>query len=207
MNQWDERFGTADFVYGTAPNQWLATNAARIAPRGRVLSLGEGEGRNAVWLADQGFSVVAVDSSSVGLEKARRLAACHKVTISTTLADLAEYAPEPGKYDAVNLIYMHLPPATRAKVHALAQSALKPGGVVIIEAFTPRQLPRTSGGPKKPDMLFEPAMLRADFPAIVWDSLEELEIDLTEGTLHQGRAAVVRGFGRLPENAQLRGCF
>jgi 2-polyprenyl-3-methyl-5-hydroxy-6-metoxy-1,4-benzoquinol methylase len=207
MNQWDERFSSADFVYGTAPNQWLAANASRIASGGRILSLGEGEGRNAVWLAEQGFLVDAVDASPVGLEKARRLAASRKVFVSTTLADLATYSPEPGKYDAVVLVFIHLPPAIRGRVHALAQAALKPGGVVIIEAFTPRQLTRSSGGPKKLDMLFEAAMLRADFPAIAWESLEELDTDLAEGSLHRGSAAVVRGLGRLGENPQLRGCF
>jgi SAM-dependent methyltransferase len=207
MNIWDERFASADFVYGTAPNQWLAASASRIFRGGRILSLGEGEGRNAVWLAEQGFAVDAVDSSAVGLEKARRLAASRKVGVSTTVADLAQYTPESGRYDAVVLVFIHLPPAIRAKVHARAQAALKPGGAVIVEAFTPRQLPLSSGGPKQPDMLLEPAMLRADFPAIVWESLEEVEIDLAEGSLHRGRAAVVRGIGRLPVNAQLHGCF
>jgi 2-polyprenyl-3-methyl-5-hydroxy-6-metoxy-1,4-benzoquinol methylase len=207
MNQWDERFAGEEFVYGTEPNRWLQANASRIAPKGRVLCLGEGEGRNAVWLAEQGFAVDAVDASSVGLQKALRLAASRKVTITTILADLAQYSPAAGQYDAVVLIFVHLPPDLRSRVHSLAQAALKPGGVLIVEAFTPRQLPRSSGGPKKPEMLFEVAMLRADFPAVVWDGLEEVETDLGEGTLHRGLASVVRDFGRLSQSAQLGGCF
>ncbi len=195
MNQWDERYSTEHFAYGTQPNAWLAAQAARIAPGGRVLCLAEGEGRNAVWLAGQGFTVRAVDGSAVGLEKAQRLAAQRGVTISTAVADLADHVPEPGGADAVVLIYLHLPPPLRAAVHARAAAALKPGGLLILEAFTPAQLPLGSGGPKQPDLLYTAALLRADFPGLAWDPLEEVETVLDEGPLHQGRAAVVRGVG------------
>ena len=207
MSIWDERFAGEDFVYGIAPNSWLEQQASRIPARGRVLSLGEGEGRNAVWLAKRGFAVDAVDGSAVGLAKARRLAEREGVSIATTVGDLATYQPASAAYDAVVLVFVHLPPKLRALVHGRAQSALKPGGLVIVEAFTPRQLPRGSGGPKQAEMLYEPAALQADFPSLVWEPLEEVETDLDEGTLHKGVASVVRGVGRLPGKLELRECF
>ena len=197
MSFWDERYSRDEYVYGVAPNRWLASESRRIRPGGRVLSLGEGEGRNAVWLAERGFEVVAVDASAVGLEKARRLAASRGVTIQTHLEHLAGYRPEPASYDALVLVYLHLGPKHRAAVHAAGAAALKPGGVVIVEAFTPGQLAHRSGGPKQLDFLYDAATLRADLAGVSWDVLEELEIDLAEGPLHQGRAAVVRGVGQL----------
>jgi len=193
---WDERFAGEGYLYGTAPNGWLEAQAGRLKAGSRVLSLGEGEGRNAVWLATQGHRVEAVDGSSVGLEKAQRLATARGVTIQATVADLASFVPAPSAYDAVVLIFVHLAPPLRFLVHARAQAALAPGGVVILEAFTPRQIAFTSGGPKQLEALYEPEALRLDFPWIAWDVLREEEIELDEGPLHRGKAAVVRGLGR-----------
>lgn len=201
MNMWDHRYATAEHVYGTAPNAWLAEQGARLPPACRILSLGEGEGRNAVWLAQQGHQVEAVDGSSVGLEKARRLAGARGVSIATTVADLAHYQPAAGAYQAVVLIFLHLPPALRAAVHAKAEAALAPGGRLILEAYTPRQLGHDSGGPKEASMLYEPATVRADFPGIEWEVLREEALELDEGPLHRGLAAVVRGAGRRAEGA------
>lgn len=198
MNMWDERYATPEHVYGTAPNAWLAEQGARLPAGSRILSLGEGEGRNGVWLAERGHRVEAVDGSAVGLSKARRLAQARGVSLATTVADLADYRPEAGAYQAVVLIYVHLPPALRATVHARAEAALAPGGALILEAYTPRQLAHASGGPKDPAMLYEPATLRADFPGLAWEVLREASLDLDEGPLHRGLAAVVRGLGRRP---------
>lgn len=208
MPTWDERFAGEDYAYGVAPNEWLAQTAPKaIAPGGKVLTLGEGEGRNAVFLASLGFSVEAVDGSSVGLGKAQKLAAKAGVTLQTTVADLASYRLTEGAYDAVVLVYIHLPPGLRTRVHLAAQKALKPGGVVILEAFTPRQLGRPSGGPPRAEMLYEPDQIRADFPALLWETLAEQEVALDEGSLHRGAAMVVRGLGRLPKDPRLCGCF
>jgi 2-polyprenyl-3-methyl-5-hydroxy-6-metoxy-1,4-benzoquinol methylase len=196
MNPWDERFAKEGFTYGTEPSRWLVESAPHFRAGGSVLCLGEGEGRNGVWLARQGFTVEAVDGSSVGLAKARHLAATHGVLLRTTVADLEAHVPETGRHDAVVLVFLHLPPALRRLVHARAAAALAPGGLVVLEAFTPRQLAFTSGGPRQVDMLYEPATIRADFPGVDWEVLEEQEVDLDEGPLHQGRAALVRGRGR-----------
>ncbi len=195
MNPWDQRFSGEEFVYGSAPSHWVAAHAHRIPRGGRVLCLGEGEGRNGVWLARQGFQVEAVDGSPVGLEKARQLAARHGVRLGTTVADLTAYAPEAGAFDAVVLVFLHMPPELRRAVHARAAAALRPGGLVLLEAFTPRQLALSSGGPKQEDMLFAADTVRGDFPGIAWESLDEGEVVLDEGPLHQGRAAILRGLG------------
>jgi SAM-dependent methyltransferase len=195
MSVWDERFAGEGYVYGTRPNAWLASVAGRLQAGSRILSLGEGEGRNAVWLAQQGHRVEAVDGSAVGLAKAQRLAAERGVALATTVADLAAYRPEPKSWDAVILIFLHLPPPLRAAVHAGAEAALVPGGRLVIEAFTPRQLALSSGGPRQAELLYEVATLRGDFPVITWEELREEEIELDEGPLHRGRAAVVRGLG------------
>jgi hypothetical protein len=196
MNPWDERFGTAEFAYGTQPSRWLVECAGSIPAGLPVLALGEGEGRNAVWLAGRGLEVHAVDGSAVGLAKAERLAASRGVSLRTTVADLAGYAPEPGRYGAVVLVFLQLPPPLRSRVHGLAASALAPGGAVVLEAFTPRQLAFSSGGPRQADMLYEPTAIRGDFPGVEWVSLAEGEAVLDEGPLHQGRAALLRGLGR-----------
>jgi SAM-dependent methyltransferase len=193
---WDERYSGEGFAYGTQPNRWLEGQAGVIRPGGRVLSLGEGEGRNAVWLAEQGFSVDAVDASAVGLEKAQELAARRGVRIRTQVDDLATYRPEPGAYDALVLVFVHLPPTIRSLVHAAGARALRPGGVLIIEAFTPLQLGRPSGGPRQADLLYEVATVRSDFPGVDWLVLEEAEVELDEGPFHRGTAAVVRGVGK-----------
>ena len=196
MGFWDERYSGDDYAYGTEPNRWLVEQVERIAPGGRVLSLGEGEGRNAVWLAERGFSVDAVDGSPVGLEKARSLAMLRGVRIHTVVEDLSRYRPATSSYDALLLAFVHLLPALRRVVHSTGAAALKPGGVVILEAFTPRQLAFSSGGPKDPAALYEPDAIRSDFPGVRWDILEEVETELDEGAHHRGRAAVLRGFGR-----------
>lgn len=195
-NPWDERFAGDAFAYGTEPSRWLVAHAPRF-PRGLpVLAPGDGEGRNGVYLAGLGLDVHAVDGSPVGLAKAERLAASRGVRIRTTVADLAAFVPEPGRYGAVVLVFLHLPPSLRPVVHARAAAALAPGGVLVVEAFSPRQLAFTSGGPRQPDMLYDAATLRGDFPGVAWESLGELETDLDEGPLHQGRASIVRGVGR-----------
>lgn len=196
MNMWDQRFGSPGFAYGTEPNAWLAAQACHLRPGGRVLSLGEGEGRNGVWLASRGHPVVAVDGSAVGLAKAARLAAERGVALDAVVTDLAAYQPPAATFDAIVLVFLHLPPPLRVRVHAVAAAALRPGGLVILEAFTPRQLGNASGGPKDPAMLYEPDELRAEFPGVTWEVLREEEVHLAEGPFHQGPARVVRGLGR-----------
>ena len=197
MNFWDQRFAEPGYKYGTEPNAFLIEQAARLAAPADVLVPGDGEGRNGVWLARQGHRVTAVDSSPVGLQKARELAATQGVTLTTVLADLGDWSPAPASFDAVVLIYTHLPGAIRRSAHRRLASGLRPGGWLILEAFHPAQLAHGSGGPKDPDMLYTPALLDADFrrPAgpgadLGWRN------HLSEGPGHQGLAHVTRWVGR-----------
>ncbi len=145
---WDARFAEPGYKYGTKPNAWLRQNAPRLAAHSRVLVPGDGEGRNSVWLAQQGHHVLAMDSSAVGLAKAQALATERGVVINTLCVDLADWVPEPNSVDAVVLVYVHLPSALRAVAHRRLANALAPGGWLVLEAFHPLQIGRDSGGPK-----------------------------------------------------------
>jgi len=198
-NSWDERYAGADYKFGVEPNDFLRENAARIPP-GRILCLGEGEGRNAVFLAVLGHDVVAIDQSAVGLGKARALAAARGVAdrLETVVADLATYEPEPGAYAAVVAIFVHLPPPLRATVYARARRALAPGGVIVLQSYTPAQLAFQSGGPKDLELLYTLALARRDFDGLDLEIAEEVERDISEGVRHTGRAAVVQIVARAP---------
>jgi len=198
---WDQRYAEPGYKYGTEPNAWLRAQAHRLAPGSRVLVPGDGEGRNSVWLAQHGHRVLAMDSSAVGLAKAQALARQRGVVIDTQLADLADWVPAPGAADAVVLVFVHLPSALRAIAHRRLAQALRPGGLMLVEAFHPRQLGRSSGGPKDPDMLVDLATLRADWCTDRDDGLDEIEawegeVALAEGPGHQGLGWVSRWLGR-----------
>ena len=197
LNFWDQRFAEPGYKYGTEPNAFLREQSARLAPASCVLVPGDGEGRNSVWLAEQGHTVKAVDYSQVGLQKAQKLAADRGVKVATELADLSDWGPQAASLDAVVLIYTHLPSGIRQRAHRRLAQGLRPGGWLILEAFHPEQLAHASGGPKDPDLLYTPEQLDADFdgllvPALVWHG----EMTLSEGTGHQGRAHVTRWIGQ-----------
>lgn len=197
---WDERFAGADYKYGTAPNRWLEAQADRLPARGRALAVADGEGRNGVWLAERGLAVTAVDASRVGLVKAERLARERGVAgrYETTVADLADWDCPATRYDVVALIYLHLPPAARAALHGRLVCALAPGGLLVLECYTPRQLAFGTGGPSDPAQLYEPEDLRHDVAGLEILHLEERELELEEGLLHRGPSAVVRLLARAP---------
>ena len=193
---WDARFAGSDFFYGTAPNDFLTEHAARLS--GPVLSLAEGEGRNAVFLAGRGLDVLGVDGSRVGLAKAERLAAAQGVRIRTQVADLAQFEPAPGHYGAVVSIFAHLPGAIRRRLYPRVEDALRPGGLLLLEAYAENQLPRDTGGPKDLDMLVTVEQLRAEFPRLQAVLLRETEREVREGAGHTGWASVVQFIGRKP---------
>ena len=198
MNFWDQSYTSVEgFKYGESPNAFLQEQAYRLASGSRILVPGDGEGRNGVWLARQGHSVLSVDGSEVGLARARELATRNGVTLELQHADLAAWEPEPASVDAVVMIYLHLPPAVRPLVHAKLKQALKPGGLLLLETFHPRQLQNSSGGPKDAAMLYTLEMLRADFGAGMEELLaEEGPARLDEGSGHQGPAWVTRLIAR-----------
>ncbi len=191
---WDERYASDQYVYGTEPNAFLAEHASRLC--GPVLSLAEGEGRNGVYLATLGLEVLGVDSSAVGLAKARALASARGVQIHTEVADLATFNPPPGHYGAVVSIFAHLPGAIRQRLYPLVEQSLKPGGLLLLEAYSQAQIARNTGGPKDLDMLMSVAKIEQAFPQLEPILLRELSRDVSEGNLHTGMADVVQFIGR-----------
>lgn len=194
MTEWDERYGSDDFVYGTEPNTFLAEYAGQLV--GPVLSLAEGEGRNAVYLASLGLEVLGVDQSRVGLAKAQRLASLRGVTIRTEVVDLATYSPPEGAFGSVVSIFGHLPSRVRRALYERVEQSLRPGGLVLFEAYTKAQLGRGTGGPPDPDWLPSRAEVESEFPHCEPILSREIEREVVEGQFHTGLAAVVQFFGR-----------
>ncbi|AOS44140.1 tellurite resistance protein TehB [Lacunisphaera limnophila] len=195
---WDQRYGAATgYLYGTSPNEFLAAVADRIPP-GPVLCLAEGEGRNAVHLARRGHAVTAVDQSATGLAKAAALAEKNAVPLTTIVADLADFPLSPGTWAGIVAIFMHLPPALRATVLARAVVGLLPGGMFVLECYSPAQLAFHTGGPREVTLLPTLATLRGELPGLEFLHGDELERDIIEGDGHTGRGAVVQVLARRP---------
>ena len=191
---WDDRYRRDEYVFGTAPNDFLAEVATRI-PAGRVLCLGEGEGRNGVHLAALGYEVTGVDASEVGLAKARALAASRGVALETIVADLATFDLGEACWAGITSIFVHLPPALRADLYPRVVRALAPGGVFVLEAYTPRQ--HEIGGvggppPANADWLLTLDQLRTEIPGLEFVVGRELDRDVNEGARHSGLSAVVQ---------------
>lgn len=195
---WDERYSEPGYIYGEEPNQFLASVADCIPP-GPVLCVGEGEGRNAVFLAGLGRPVVAVDQSAVGLAKARRLAESRGVVIETIQADLTDFPIKPWAWVGIVSIFCHLPSAVRVPLHRAVVAGLRPGGVFVLEAYTPAQVGRGTGGPQDPDMTPTLALLREELAGLVLTQAAELEREVVEGRYHTGLASVVQLVGQRPE--------
>ncbi|HEY9899222.1 MAG TPA: class I SAM-dependent methyltransferase [Pantanalinema sp.] len=195
---WNERFKQEAYVYGEAPNDFVATHGHLLPPGSRVLSLGEGEGRNATHLAARGSLVTALDSSEEGFEKLKRLAEKRGVTVETVLGDVTTSDMGTDRWDAILDIYCHLPGAVRGRLYENIRRALKPGGMFMTEQFAPGQLAYQSGGPKDLDMLLPLSELTAAFDG--WEVLVASEevVQLDEGPFHQGAAAVTRFIARKP---------
>ncbi len=193
---WDSRYASPDYAYGTAPNAGLVALEHLLPREARVLVPGDGEGRNGVWLATRGHQVSVVDQSAAGLRKCAQLAESRGVGVNVLHADLADYRPEPAGFDALVLVFVHLPPDLRRRVHQRLLAALRPGGVLILEGFDRSHAGLPGGGPRDPAWLFDAAMLRADFVACPELSVELIDGDLDEGPWHQGHARVLRVFGR-----------
>ena len=194
MNLWDERYSQHEYAYGRDPNDFLVEQTAHI-PQGRVLCLAEGEGRNAVHLARCGYEVLAVDQSKVGLQKATHRAKQAGVEITTQVADLADYHIREGKWQGIVSIWAHVPPAIRKPLHRQVVAGLAPGGVFILESYTPRQLETSGvGGPKQDqrERLMTLAELKEELVGLKLLVAQEIEREVNEGELHRGRSAVVQ---------------
>lgn len=198
MTNWDERYAEAEYAYGTAANAFLAAVACRI-PDGPVLCLAEGQGRNAAFLAALGHPVTAVDQSAVGLERARELAERRGVRITCVQADLADYEIEPGAWAGIVSIWFHVPAPLRARVYRNAVTGLRPGGVLVVEAYTPRQLTFRTGGPRVAELLVPRSALEDELEGLEFVLSQDAEREVVEGRYHHGVAAVVQVVARKPE--------
>ena len=192
---WDERYDSEQYAYGKEPNDFLAQQYQQL-PKGNVISLAEGEGRNAVFLAKMGYSVTAVDGSKVGLEKAAKLAIEHNVNIELIHADLAEFDFGEAKWDAVVSIYCPLPSAVRSAVYKRAVKGLKPGGVFLLEAYTPEQINYNTGGGPSADTKTSKSDLEDDLTGLSFVNLEELKREVFEGSYHTGLASVLQAIAK-----------
>ncbi len=194
---WDERYREG-LVYGDAPNDFLAGQVGALTP-GTCLCLAEGQGRNAVWLAQQGFAVTAVDQSSIGMAKAQELAEARGVALTTEVGDLADYDLGSAKWDNIVSIFGHLPSSLRHDVHRRVVQALRPGGTFLLEAYTPDQLTTSgTGGPPDPDMMPTAELLRSELAGLDVVLAQEVSRNVNEGSYHHGEAAVVQFIARKP---------
>ena len=188
---WNEKFSTTDYAYGTEPNDFLVSAVTNLK-RGATLSLAEGEGRNAVWLAQQGFTVSAIEQSEKGVGKTLRLALQRGVIVMAERGELETFHIQPNSWDLVVSIYAHTPQELRRKLHRQVVAGLKPGGVFVLEAYTPAQIANNTGGPKDASLMPTAELLRLELAGLVFDSIEEVERDVVEGSLHTGKAHVVQ---------------
>ncbi len=197
---WDRRYAGEGFAYGETANAYLRSQRARLRAGMRALVPGDGEGRNGVWLAEQGLVVDTLDLSAQGVAKALALARARGVALNAVQADALAWDWPREAYDVVALIFLHLVEPERRTVHANVLRALKPGGLVVLEAFRPEQLARQAagarGGPREASLLYRLADLRADFAALDVIEFAETDADFEEGTLHVGPSAVVRAVMR-----------
>ena len=162
---WDERYASDDYRFSTRPNRFLVDCVAGLNPA-KALALGEGEGRNAVFLASLGFDVTAVDQSAVGLAKARRLAKMNGVRLHTITADLNDFVIQPAAWSLIINFFCHLPSAQRAPLHQRVAAGLVPGGAYVYEVFSPAQLQLATGGPTDRDLLVSLEEARRELAAL-----------------------------------------
>jgi SAM-dependent methyltransferase len=194
MGAWDERYAGGGWAFGTEPNDFLRQEAHRI-PSGRVLCLGEGEGRNSTFLAEQGYEVVGVDQSQVGMDKAQSLAQERGVFVETVVTSIEDFDLTEEEWEGIVSIFFHVPPELRKTVHRSVVHGLAAGGVLVLEAFTPRQLEFSTGGPPDLERLVSLDTLKQELEGLDFLVAQELEREVHEGRMHTGRSSVVQLVG------------
>lgn len=192
-NLWDERYSQPEYIYGIAPNEFFAEKLSELE-KGDLLLPAEGEGRNAVFAAINGWNVTAFDFSAEGKKKAQELASQNKVDIDYKILAAANYRSA-SKFEAIALIYAHFNSKDRALLFPQLQKSIADGGSLIVEVFSKKQLGRSSGGPKDPDLLYSLEEVKESFPNFKFSILEEVAVPLDEGPYHQGEGMVIRAVG------------
>jgi len=197
LERWESRFSRDGYLFGTAPNAFLKAQAHRLRPGLDVLSVADGDGRNGVWLAEQGLNVHSVDISPTALEKAEALAKARGVAIRTECADLSTWAWPAEAYDVIVVIFIQFaPPAKRRLIFKGMKRALKPGGLLLMEGYGPKQLEYGTGGPKLLDWLYTRALLEDAFGDFSSIEIDEYEAELEEGDRHRGMSALIDLIGQ-----------
>ncbi|MBL7920709.1 MAG: class I SAM-dependent methyltransferase [Bacteroidia bacterium] len=190
---WNDRYSSSDYAYGIEPNDFLKKQ--NFKPKGNILCLAEGEGRNAVFLARQGYKVTAIDYSLKGLQKTQQLAKIFKVSIDTICADIGTYDFDENQWDGIVCIFGHFPPSLRNKVHSKIYSSLKKGGKCVLVAYSKEQLKYNTGGPLNADLLYSINELEEDFSDFKTILIEQIEINISEGKFHDGLSSVIQIIG------------
>jgi len=189
---WNQRYHGEEYVFGTEPNAYLRENAAYWRPGNRLLCVADGEGRNSVWLADQGMLVDAFDISEVGVTKARKLAAATGVSVEFSVSGCDSWLWPTERYDGVVAIFVQFAdPTMRERLFANVIRSLKIGGILVLLGYSPKQLDYKTGGPSQLSHLYSEEMLRAAFASTEILELRAFETDLTEGTRHRGQSALI----------------
>ena len=190
--RWNERFSVDHYHFGTEPNHFLASQSERLRPGMSALCVSDGEGRNGVWLATRGLHVTSFDLSPVGVEKARRLAAERGVDIKATVADVNAWDWDARRFDLVVVVFVQfMTVPERERFFAGVQRALAPGGLLILQGYTPKQLEYGTGGPKKVEQLYTAELLGSAFAGLEILHLREHEDPMNEGHGHQGMSALI----------------
>ena len=200
-DKWDERYGVEEYIYGKEPNLFLKQNF-KVIPKRNVLCIADGEGRNGVWLAKQGYSVTSIDFSPAAIEKINRLAQGNNLSIKTICADLLNYDFGNNKYDGIVSIFSHFKIDDTNKLHYKYINALKPNGVFMMEVFAKEQLPLKTGGPKDILLLYDTQDIQDSFPTGKIELLKKDVVYLHEGDMHEGKAVVVRAIIRKPSDKE-----
>ncbi len=189
---WDERYAGDEYHFGTEPNAFLASQQSLLKPGMSCLAVADGEGRNGVWLAGQGLDVLSVDASSVAQEKARKLARERGVEVTFELVDLTQWAWGENRFDMVAAIFIQFaPPELREQMFAHIKRCLKPGGLLLLQGYTPRQLHYRTGGPSQAENLYTEALLRSAFDDMQILHLREHDDIISEGSGHSGMSALI----------------
>jgi len=189
---WDQRFAGSEYLFGTEPNVWLARQQSHLMRGGRALAVADGEGRNSVWLAEQGMEVDAFDISNAGVDKARKLAAQKQVSVNFKVCGCEEWSWQPAHYDLVAAIFIQFAdPDMRATLFANMIATLKPGGLLLLQGYTPKQLDYKTGGPPLLSHLYTEELLQEAFSAMEIVEMISYEEVLHEGEHHNGQSALI----------------
>lgn len=192
MNKWDERYASEEFYFGTKPNDFLVSQRLLLKPGMSCLAVADGEGRNGVWLAQQGLRVLSVEGSPVALEKARKLAEQRGVIVEFEQADLSQWQWGENRFDMVAAIFIQFAdPALREQMFAGIRRCLKPGGLLLLQGYTPRQLEYKTGGPAAAENMYTEALLREAFGDMEIIHLSEHDDHVSEGAGHSGISALI----------------